>query len=126
MMDQNIQVVGKKIKYMELVYIHGMMEGVMKGHGLKIIWMVTEFILGKTVENLKDNIKKIKNMEKESILGLMEENMMGNGIMEDNMVKENISLRLDNLGKEYGNKVKELNGLMRFNRNEYLYLPIYF
>jgi len=122
MMGLSIQEVGRKIKYMVLVCIHGMTEGVMMAHGLKIIWMVMEFILGKTVENLKDNTRRIKNMEKEYILGQTEENMMGNGIMVDNMVKENTSQRLVNLEKAYGNKEKELNGLMRFNKTEYVYI----
>jgi len=57
--------------------------------------MEKEFTLGKTEEDMKENIYMIKSMDTEFIHGLMAENMMDNGKEGSNMEKENIYYQMD-------------------------------
>jgi len=60
------------------------------------------FLLGKMVENMKDNIHKTKRMVEVFKRGLMGENMMENGRMESFMEEANILIRMVILKMLYG------------------------
>lgn len=90
LMAQCMKVIGKIIKYMELVHILGKMERFIQDSGMKEICMDKVYLAGLMVEDMKVNIYKIKNMVLVYILGKMEDNTLDNGKMVNNMVKEYI------------------------------------
>ena len=62
-----------------------------------------EFLLGKTVKNMKENIKMIKSMEREHFLGLVKRSISVPGKTENNMAKVYSQIKkvmkLNNSGK---------------------------
>ena len=54
-MEVAIKVIGTQIKFQNMVSTFGMMEELIKAIGLIIICMVTEFINGQMVVNMKEN-----------------------------------------------------------------------
>jgi len=110
MMDLNILEIGRKIKFMGMANIHGMMEDNMKVNGKKTTWMDMVYTPGRMVGNLKVNTKEIRSTERESTPGQMAGNMMENEKMEGKTVKVNIFLKQVNLEKVYGRMERELDG----------------
>lgn len=84
----------------------------MKGIGLIIICMDRVSIHGGMEESMMGIIIWIRNMVMEFISGQMEGDMRGYGLMENNMGKENIHHQMIKLEKEFGKRVRELDGLM--------------
>jgi hypothetical protein len=103
---------GPTIRLLGLEHISGLM-----GANTLVIGSITkctaqESILGKMEEDTKDNINLIRSMDLASIHGLMDDNTLENGLIASAMVKEK-SFRLMVLkDKEFGNKIRELVGLM--------------
>ena len=69
-MDQYMMVNGMKIKYLDLEFIHGLMEGSMKVNGQTILCMEKDHILGQMVEIIQEIIIWIKKKDTEFINGL--------------------------------------------------------
>ena len=108
----NILVIGMKIKYMELGSIDGTMADSMKETGQIIIWTDMACILGKTAENMKDNIRKIKSMVTVYTHGQMAVNTMGSGRVVNNMGEVNTYRRMGPVRKEFGSMERERRGSM--------------
>lgn len=69
--------------------------------------MEKESIHGKMADAIKVNIFTIKSTVLEFIYGLMGEDIKDIGKMGKDKEEENISCRMDQVGKEYGIKIKE-------------------
>jgi len=61
----------------------------------------------------------IKNKVTVNIYGLMVENIWEIGLMENKMELELMSIKMVQKEKDFGNKAKESNGLMKLNKHEY-------
>ena len=70
---------GLMIKQMASEYILIKMVLNMKDHGRMIYNMAMARNLGLMAQSMKENILKVKNMDKGIISGMMDQNMMGNG-----------------------------------------------
>ena len=94
-MGGHTQEIGKTIKCMEKVCLHGQMAG-----------------------NMKVNMLKIRSKEMESFTGLMVESMLGSGIMVNNMEEVHLWQLMDRKEMENGHMERDRDGLM----NEYIFL----
>ena len=98
---------------MEKVNIYGQMEGNTLENILKTKNMEKVNIYGQMEINTLENTLKGKCMEKVNFYGPMEEVIKGNGRMGNNMGKEYSLTRRELAKKEFGNKDKELNELIK-------------
>lgn len=57
--------------------------------------MAQEFLLGRMVEAIKDNMSLIRNKEEDYFYGLMEDRMTVNGKMESNKEKGYIKIKME-------------------------------
>ena len=103
---------GQTTKLLDLEHISGLMGVNTQVIGLITKCMVPESILGKMEEDIKDNTNLIRNMDLVNIHGLTEDNMLENGLIASAMVREKSYLWMVLKDKEYGNKIRELVGLM--------------
>lgn len=114
-MEAPTQEDGKKTRSTERANMSGWTGEVMKGIGLKIIWMVMESMLGVTVESMKVLIQKIRSMDLEPIHGLMVESILECGKTAVSTVRVNTNLvQLKILRRDYGSTENVKNGFERF------------
>ena len=83
-----LQEIGKKIKFMELVFISGLTEEVTRVNGAKIIWRVSELTSGRMAVYILANTLMIRNRDMEYINGKTTANTQDIGLMESSMVLE--------------------------------------
>lgn len=93
-----------------MVNITGLMVELMKDLGKKINFMERVFIPGETVDNMMVFMLKIKNKVLGHTYGLMVGNMKDFGTMENNTVKVNLLIVKVNQNQVYGKMVNVLNG----------------
>lgn len=81
--------------------------------------------LGKMVENMTETINKIKSTGMEFIFGLTGENMMDSGNMANSTEKVLTICRMEQKDVVFGQKAKELDGMMNIAANQQLQAQIY-
>jgi hypothetical protein len=105
-----IKVDGQMEGLKDLEFVHGLTEKNMKVNGRIIKNMAKEFIVGLMEGTMKVTIETIKSMDTELILGQMEENILDNGRMIRGTEEEHMSSIVNYQRREYGKRIKELNG----------------
>ena len=81
-----MKVNGKIMKYQDMVFTNGQMEGNTLAIGKVILWTSLDYTLGKMAECMKASIKRIRNMDMVFTHGLIRKNMQDGGIKASNMV----------------------------------------
>lgn len=110
-MDQSIQEIGLKTRFMVAVIMNGQMEELTRGIGLKIIWTALVPTHGQTVVFIQVNIAKAASMARGLTLGQTAVNTQVNGEMVGKMAGEHTNkIQRNNLAKESGQKANVRNG----------------
>jgi hypothetical protein len=110
LMEAPITVSLLKITLMVTEFINGRTAENMKENGRTIRWREAECLHGLTTEDMKVNILMIKRRATVSFTGLMEENTTEIGKTENNMEQGHILQLLARPDKVNGLKAKEPNG----------------
>jgi hypothetical protein len=105
-----IKVIGIKIRYKDLVHIHGQIKKHILVNGKIIICMEKEYFVGLMEEDMTVNIIMIKNTVSVYIHGRMVDTIKENGKMVNNMEKEFIKILTMKKEKDTGKVANELIG----------------
>lgn len=105
---------GKKIRYLVLVYILGLMAESMKESGSITTWRDSGSMCGTMDASMRGNTRMIKSMALAFIHGLTAGAMKATGGRENNMVLvHTLFPRRERLSMVYGKMERELNGLLK-------------
>ena len=87
---QNMKEISNLMIFMVTEFMNGQMVKDMKANGIEIKCMAKEKLFGKMEENMKEIINMIKNTVMESLNGMMVEDMKVTGKMVNNMEEVSI------------------------------------
>ncbi len=110
-MDRYIKESGIMERSRDSASVNGQMEKSMKVNGWTIEKMEWDSSNGPMVDNIVALIETIRSTVKEPTFGMMEGNILGSGRMTSGMEKVNMSSVIIKARKEFGNKIRGLNGL---------------